>query len=548
MNKYSNTEINSIIDKMTLDYKVGQLFLLAYPGKDPESIKPLIDKYGISGCYISQDNAETFFEAERTSKKLQEMGSQTPHKIPLLLGVDQEGAWGVLVPESHTGPGNLALGAVADKDEVSRMYEIIGREMLSVGYNALLGPCADVNSDPNSPIIGTRSFGEFPDLVASCVKQAVSGAVETGIITTLKHFPGHGATSGDTHREIPKVDKSLKDLLETDLKPFAAGIRAGADMVMTSHILYPRIDPENPATMSALILKKLLRKQLGFSGVILSDSMNMGAIRKFYDPAESTLLALKAGVDLVMLSEEHYDHSSDYLPKQIASLETVKNAILDGRLSMEEVDEKLFRILSMKLNRMKIKTSPLNKEDLVGFERKESEIALAGFVLVNKGTWPLPKSGKILCVNATPRSSYNSLMNSRGIGPNQDLPAFDSLRVALENNKQFTFLSHEEASNIKTGIYTEASAIVVVTEDYPLPGEDFDKQEQQKLVIRLASQYSDKMIILGLRSSYEITFYPKNVTYLCSYSSRSCSAREAARILSERRNSFNGIAPVSLRV
>lgn len=547
MGKYSNTEIRSIIDKMHLNYKVGQLFLLAYPGKDPKIIKPLIDKYGISGCYISQDNAETFLEAEKISAELQRMGSQTPHRIPLLLGVDQEGAWGVLVPESHTGPGNLALGAVADKDNVSGMYEIIGREMLSVGYNALLGPCADVNSNPDSPIIGTRSFGEFPDQVASCVKLAVTGALKTGILTTLKHFPGHGATSGDTHREIPKVHKSLKDLLETDLKSFASGIRAGADMVMTSHILYPQIDPKNPATMSALILKKLLRKQLGFSGVILSDSMNMGAIRKFYDPAESTLLALKAGVDMVMLSEEHYDHSSNYLPKQIASLETVKNAILDGRLSMKEVDEKLFRILSMKLNRMKIKGSLINREDLAEFKSKESEIALAGFVLVNKGTWPLPKSGKILCVNATPRSSYKNLMNSRGIGPNQEIPAFDSFRSALEDNKQFIFLSHDEAFNLKAKTYTSAAAIVVVTEDYPLPGEDFNKKEQQELVIHLTSQYRDKIIILGLRSSYELGLYPKNITYLCSYSSRSCSAREAARILIERCKSFSGSAPVSLR-
>ncbi len=549
MKKYSKNQIKEIINKMTLDFKVGQLFLLAYPGKDPEVIRPLIEKYGISGCYISQDNAETFEEAETTSALLQKMGSETPQKIPLLLGVDQEGAWGVLVPESHTGPGNLALGAIRNSSLIHDMYGVYGQEMLSVGYNALLGPCADINIDPLSPIIGTRSFGEFPDRVAHCVQEAVKGASNTGILTTLKHFPGHGGTSGDTHREIPKVDKSLDELMKEDLLPFAKGIEAGADIVMTAHICFPQIDPEYPATMSAPILKDILRNKLGFNGVILSDSMNMGAIRKFYNPADSTLLALKAGVDIVMLSEEHYDHSDDYLPKQIASLEIVKEAIMDGRLPENEVDEKLFRILEMKLNHMKVKTTSRTEDEINKIDQIESDAARKSFILLQRGLWPMPTTGKIICVNTTPCTSYTNLMNSRGIGPNQKNPAFDSFRKTLEKlDKQVEFVSHEEVSDDDSELFASAAAIILVTEDYPLPGEDFAKEKQQEMVQRIAGLYANKTIIVGLRSSYELAGYPEDVSYLCSYSSRTCSAVEAAILLAGRKTDFSANAPVTARV
>ena len=277
-------EIQDIISHMTVEQKVGQLFLVAYPGKDPSKMIPLAERFGICGCYISQDNAETFEEAIRASETLQTIAATTCNSqmisLPLILGVDQEGAWGVLVPHSVTGPGNIALGANVDKTMAREMYRVFGEEMLSVGFNTLLAPCTDVNTDPRSPIIGVRSFGESPVKVAELVALAVEGARKTGILTTLKHFPGHGGTSGDTHREIPRVDRSLSELLESDLLPFISGIVAGADVVMTSHTTYPQIDENNPATLSSVILQDLLRRRLKFDGVILSDSMNMGAIRR----------------------------------------------------------------------------------------------------------------------------------------------------------------------------------------------------------------------------------------------------------------------------
>ena len=529
-----DAKVQSIIDTMDLDTKVGQLFLLAYPGKDPKPIAPLIEQFGICGCYISQDNAETTAQARAITAELQATAARTAHGLPLLLGVDQEGAWGVLVPESTTGPGNLALGAHADPTIAERMYRVFGEEMLAVGYNAVLAPCADVNSDPRSPIIGTRSFGDDPHRVAVLVANAVRGARATGVLTSLKHFPGHGATHGDTHRDIPEVRKSLAELLASDFVPFRAGIEAGADMVMTAHIRYPQIDPVHPATLSVTMLRDVLREKLGFGGVIISDSMNMGAIRRFYDPAESTVMALQAGVDLVMLSEEHYEHSDDYLAKQLASLHGVRRAIEDGTLAMELIDDKLRRIIALKLNRMAAPDTPPPRLSVEERQEIEREAAAHAVCLIGsaRDRWPIPLDGGTVVVNATPRTAYTNLVNPRGIGPNQTTAAFDTFCRTLRSMGalEVVFLEHEAARE-RLATLGDATAIVVVTEDYPLPGEDMDKAAQQGFVQECLRRYPHTSFIVGLRSPYELPVYGRNVPYLCAYSSRTCSAREAARLI-----------------
>lgn len=545
--KKSRDELRDIVRNMSASQKAGQLFLLAYPGKDPAIIRPLMEQYGICGCYISQDNAERFDEAEAVAAELQSM-SLTFHGIPLILGVDQEGAWGVLVPESHPGPGNMALSAIEDRSKIAQMYGIIGSEMMSVGYNTLLGPCADVNSDPHSPIIGTRSFGEFTDEVAASVVSALAGARGTGILTCLKHFPGHGATSIDTHRELPLVHKSYDELRSSDLIPFKAGIDAGAELVMTSHIRFPKIDGDNPATLSKKILHDILRQDLGFQGLVISDSMNMGAIRKTYDPAESTLLAIQAGVDIVMLSEEHYDfEGGDYLQKQIDSIELVKKAIESELLDPAMIEEKIVRILDYKFNRMNIRTPRISEHAYARNAETTLAIASAAVKVLQKNFWPLPADGNIVCINATPSESYSNVMNSRGIGPNQAESAYDGFVRQLQKTHRIECRSHSQAMESIESL-AASDVLVVVTEDYPLPGEDFVKDAQQALVKVLCDRYPEKVIVVGLRSPYELASYPLDMTYVCAFSSRTCSAQAAATVLSEGKEcTVSDKSPVSTR-
>ena len=203
-------KVASIISSWSLKEKVGQLFILAFPGKSAEQARTMIVEYNLGGCYLSQDNGDTFAEAQQLTRELASIGAEQG-RLPLLLGVDQEGAWGVLA-----------------------MYKAMAEEMRLAGFNCILGPCCDVNFNPSSPIIDSRSFGDRPAKVALHAAAAVRGLHQGGICGSGKHFPGHGDTQGDTHREIPRVDKSLSELREQDLRPFQAAIDAGVDLIMTS--------------------------------------------------------------------------------------------------------------------------------------------------------------------------------------------------------------------------------------------------------------------------------------------------------------------------
>src|SRR5215207_921303 len=181
--------LRQFVESMTLEEKIGQLFLLAFSKNRLDEARILFEQYFVGASYISNDNVPTPEAAVDLTTQLQNFAASTRLKIPLLLGADQEGVWGVMVPASCTGPGNMALGATGRPDDAYAMYEVIGRELLSVGLNAVFGPAADCNSNPYNSIIGMRAFGEKPGLVGAMTAAAVRGAQAGGVIATLKHFP-----------------------------------------------------------------------------------------------------------------------------------------------------------------------------------------------------------------------------------------------------------------------------------------------------------------------------------------------------------------------
>ncbi len=521
-----------MLNAMSLDQKIGQLFILAFPTKQIEPVLPLIQKYQIGGCYISQDNAATFEEAKQLTQQIQSEALKADPKLPLLLGVDQEGAWGILIPESTIGPGNLALGAGNDLETTKKMYQIFAEEMGSVGYQVNLAPCSDVNLDPRNPIIGTRSFGQCPELVAKHVAAAVEGTKKGGGISTAKHFPGHGDTHLCSHRELPQVDKPREELMKNEFLPFQAAIDAGVDLIMTSHILFPQIDPDYPTTLSSKILTDLLRHSMGFKGLIITDSMNMGAMKKTYDPHKSTLQALQAGADLVMFSEEHYDHSDDYFQKQVDTIESVIHAVKNGEISLSLIESKVERMIDFKLKNLQKRESLnlLSKKEKQEIEQRAAVNAIQ--VVKNENhCLPIRWEASVAVVNATPVSSYSRLVNSRGIGPNQAQPAYEALKETLQTFKtDVAFLNYEKII-ADLSCLEQYQTVIAVTENYPLPGEDFETKEQVQLIQKLVSQYSQKLVVVGLRSPDELMDFEDVACYLTSHSSRTCSAQAVARFL-----------------
>ena len=526
--------IEATIRTMSTEEKVGQLFMLAFAADQLDEARILLEERLVGGAYIGDDNVPNAGAAVELCNKLQSFAANTRLGIPLLLGCDQEGTWSVMTAESAMGPGNMALGATADPQCAYDMYRVIARETSAVGLNVVLGPAADCNSNPHNSIIGMRSFGETPELVARMTAAAVRALQENGSVATLKHFPGHGDTTLDSHRGLPTVARSRDELHAIDLRPFAAGIEAGAKIVMTSHIIFSALDPERPATLSPIILGDLLRGELGFDGMIVSDSMNMGSMKRHYDPADAAIQAFQAGVDLMMLAEEHYDHEPGrYLENQRALIRAVIRAVDDGVISAERVDDALRRVLRLKTD-AGFSTLPLQETAIVGSTTHraiELEAARRAVCILRDRNCRLPidPSAPITLVNSTKRSAYEILTRTRGIGPNQATAAFDGFAQTL--SAKCDDLTVVAAEDFAVAAIRDAGVVIAVTENYTLPGMDFDMALQAPVMRALQETAGDRLIVVALRDPYELASFPDIDTYLCSFSFRPCAAQATAQAL-----------------
>lgn len=260
-----------------------------------------------------------------------------------LIALDEEGG-DVTRLDYHRGsvyPGNHALGSVDDPALTREVAGAIGADLVATGINLCFGPCADVNSQPDNPIIGVRSFGADPVLVARHTQAFVEGLQEHGVAAALKHFPGHGDTGVDSHDALPDIDRSLDALRALDLPPFAAGAAAGAKAVMTGHIRLPHL-AELPATLSHRVVTGLLREELGFDGVVISDALEMAPILDRWGFGGAAVLAWAAGVDLVLLGASGGEH---VLPEVY---DAVASAVDKGELSLERLEEAAERVAALR--------------------------------------------------------------------------------------------------------------------------------------------------------------------------------------------------------
>ena len=260
-----------------------------------------------------------------------------------LIAIDEEGG-DVTRLYAQVGspfPGNAVLGRLDDLDTTRNAAAEIGWELRRSGVNVNFAPSADINSNPDNPVIGVRSFGVDPERVAEHTAAWIAGLQSTGVAATAKHFPGHGDTSQDSHVSLPVVDRSLDALHRRELVPFAAAVKAGTRLVMTSHILLPHLDAEHPATMSHAILTGLLRAELGFSGVLVSDALDMAGASAGRGVPVAAVRALRAGCDLLCLGTDNTD-------EQLVEIEAaVIAAAADGSLDGERVNEAASRVLAL---------------------------------------------------------------------------------------------------------------------------------------------------------------------------------------------------------
>jgi beta-N-acetylhexosaminidase len=333
-------DIPSLIDSMTLDEKIGQMMIAGIEGTTttPETIN-LIEDYKIGGVIFFSKNLTAVGQTLDLVNSIKRINSS--NKVPLFLSVDQEGGRITRLPgDIRELPTNQAIGLKNDPEFSYQIGKILAQELKTFGMNLNFAPVVDVNSNPNNPVIGDRSFGDDPELVSNLGIQTMKGMEDENIIPVMKHFPGHGDTSVDSHLELPKINKSLEELRQLELIPFVHAIEEGADVVMVAHILFPQLDAEFPSSMSKPIMTDLLREELNFNGVIITDDMMMDAIKNHYDTGEAAVQSVKAGSDIVLVSKEYEDI--------VEAFRALKQAVESGEISEARINESVTRILALK--------------------------------------------------------------------------------------------------------------------------------------------------------------------------------------------------------
>jgi len=333
-------EVQNQIEHMTLDEKIGQLFIAGIEGPtltDYERDK--FERNALGGAILFSNNLEEPEQSIELINDLKQM--ETVNNVPMFLSVDQEGGQVTRLPALDPIKSAEEVGETNDPTFAFKQGQLIGNHLKDFGFQVDFAPVLDINSNPDNPVIGDRAFGDDPDFVYEMGIQMMKGLQDQHIITAIKHFPGHGDTEVDSHVDLPYVYKTREELDDNELIPFKKAIEseANVDMVLVAHIMLPELDEEVPASMSKDVVD-ILREEWKYDGVVITDDLTMGAITENYPMDEAAVKAFQAGVDILLIAhgEENLDEGID----------GIKEAIQQEEISEERLDESVTRILELK--------------------------------------------------------------------------------------------------------------------------------------------------------------------------------------------------------
>ncbi len=352
----ADDRVTMILQSMPLEQRVGQLFMVSVYGKGlAETTSAFLQDMTPGGVAMFTYNGSTPQEMTQTINAWQSAVSKIGAQVPLLVAIDQEGGTVARLTDGFTPlPWGGALGAMPPED-ARKVGQMAAEELGAVGINVNLAPVVDVRTEPNNLFIERRALGTNPEMVGMAASAFVQGMQDRNVIGTLKHFPGHGP-AGDSHTTLPVVTYDRARVESEELVPFLMGIKGGAEVVMVGHLVYPALDPTPglPASLSPVIIQDVLRKQLGFDGVVMTDAIDMGAITDHFDRPTSAVMAIKAGVDMIATGPN--------MP--MAEQQVMKQAILDavkrGDISEARIEESARRVLALKAKHGLLNWSPLD--------------------------------------------------------------------------------------------------------------------------------------------------------------------------------------------
>lgn len=340
--KRVNDDYASIMEQlegMTLSEKIGQLVMVGLEGYTPDdTARLMIEEHHVGGFILFNRNIK---DVDQTIQLINDLKTINTAQVPLFFGMDEEGGRVTRIPSTLTPlPTALKIGERNKPELAMEMAKQMGLLLGGLGINVNFSPVLDIHSNPRNPVIGSRAYADNPDRVSEIGLHVAQGYRDANIIPVAKHFPGHGDTYVDSHLGLPVIKHDLKRIKELELKPFKSAVQEEIEMIMIGHLLVQAIDEELPSSLSPLIINQLLREEMGYSGVVITDDLTMGAITDYNNTAEAAVMAIKAGADIVMICHD--------IDLQFQAIEAIKQAVVDGRLSEDRVNQSVLRILTLK--------------------------------------------------------------------------------------------------------------------------------------------------------------------------------------------------------
>jgi beta-N-acetylhexosaminidase len=489
------------------------------PQIDDDARELIVEHHAAAVCLFSR-NIEGPDQLRELCAGLRALASDAGDQ-PLLIAIDQEGGsvQRLLAPATEW-PGNMALGAAQSPELARRAAQATALELRAVGVNWNLAPVVDVNNNPDNPIIGARSFGADPALVARLGAAAIEGYREGGVAACAKHFPGHGDTAQDSHLTLPTVPHDLARLDAVELPPFRAAIEAQVPSIMTAHITFPAIDPTPglPATLSQPVLTGLLRAEMGFEGVIIADALEMAAIADNFGIGEAAVRAIEAGADMAPVCS-----GTD---RQLEAAVALAEAQASGRLSAQHI-----RASAARIDALRSVCAPTHQQpalDVLGCEQHQAlarEIAEASVTLIRDraGRLPLRPAADqrllVVALNDLPRTPVESRERATGDLVEWAVERFPQVeQVLVDPDPTEAQVAHAVEA-------AERSAVVVVTtlNVHLNPG--------QAYLVAALSGAGRSPVVISLASPFDLRHFPDIDTCLCAYSWRRCSIEAAAGVI-----------------
>ena len=525
------TIFKKLISKMTLEEKIGQMFQVGFIGtKITSEISEMIKDYHIGGIIYFKRNIKSLEQIFNLSNELQILSASKRPGLPLLISTDQEGGMvSRLVGGTHF-PGNMILGATRNVRLAKKDGQAIARQLKAVGINMDFAPVLDINNNPLNLVIGARSFGGDPLLVANLGVAFIKGMQAEGVITCAKHFPGHGDTAIDSHLDLPVIRHGKEHLEKVELYPFKQAIKVGVDSIMTAHIYFPALEPRKgvPATLSYNVLTGLLRRELGFAGLIISDCMEMKAITNSFGTIEGSVMSIEAGSDMILVS-----HSLD---KQKAAIKAVVKAVKEGRITEKRINQSVLRILKLKRKRIGLEGPPISDYRKINKKIEEEiayQISKEGVTLIKDkdNLIPIDKSNnkKILVIDFL----LNKLSLVGDDVENKNL-LVNFLRAEGIKVEHHTFLEDSNRLSLLEGI-----DLVIICSVNAI------HNPYQIKIIKKLHAINIPFIVLSI-NPYDLQVFPEVSTFLTIYDYSPFNLQVASQVIVGKHKA-QGILPIILK-